>query len=185
MGWRKILEKEHRLMLEVADATDKECAHIEATGEARIELAGEIIGFFRYFCDGLHDPKEDGLLFARCHKRGMTNDDEPLEQMLGEHEWCSGELDALERRLDRLEPGDREGALAFASHLREYVSVLRCHVEVEESVFFDTAQHYLTEEDRRQLTEEFEAVHWDEVEEGVVTYWEDLAHHLIAAENQS
>ena len=107
MGWRKILEKEHRLMLEVADASDKECAHIETTGEARLELVGEIIGFFRYFCDGLHDPKEDGLLFARCHKRGMTNDDEPLEQMLGEHEWCSGELDALERRFEHLEPGDR------------------------------------------------------------------------------
>ncbi len=57
-------------------------------------------------------------------------------------------------------------------------------MEVEETVFFDTAQHYLTEEDRHQLTEEFEAVHWDEVEEGVLSYWEDLAHRLVAAENQ-
>ena len=44
---------------------------------------------------------------------------------------------------------------------------MRCHIEVEETVFFDTAQHYLTESDRRQLTEEFESVHYDEVEEGV------------------
>ncbi len=184
MGWRKILEGEHRLMLEVADAAEKECGHIEATGEPRAGLVGEILGFFRYFCDGLHDPKEDGLLYARCHRRGMTNDDEPLEQMISEHEWCAGELDGMETDLAKLQPGDSVAALAFATRLRDYIGVVRCHIEVEESVFFDTAQHYLTEEDRRQLTEEFEAVHWDETEEGVLAYWEDLAHRLVIAEDQ-
>ena len=61
---------------------------------------------------------------------------------------------------------------------------MRCHIGVEEDVFFDTAQHYLTDDDRRALTEEFEAVHWDEIEEGVASYWEDLAHRLWIAETQ-
>ncbi len=185
MGWRKILEAEHRLVLEVADAADAECRHIEATGTIRADLVGDMIGFFRYFNDGLHDPKEEGLLFARCHKRGMTEQDEPLEQMLGEHEWCRGKLDGLEQALERIDPNDRAAALDVAVRLREYVEVVRCHIEVEENVFFDTAQHYLTENDRRELTEEFEAVHWDEVEEGVASYWEDLAHRLWIAETQS
>ena len=184
MGWRKILEAEHRLMLEVAEAADKECDHIAATGVARAALVGDILGFFRFFCDGLHDPKEDGLLFARCHKRGMTDDDEPLEQMLGEHEWCAGRLDRLQVELQELPEDDSGAALAFAADLREYVEVVRCHIEVEESLFFDTAQHYLTEHDRQELTEEFEAVHYDEVEEGVQAYWEELAHRLAAAESQ-
>jgi hemerythrin-like domain-containing protein len=185
MGWRKILEAEHRLVLEVADAADAECRHIEATGTIRADLVGDMIGFFRYFNDGLHDPKEEDLLFARCHKRGMTEQDEPLEQMLGEHEWCRGKLDGLEQALGRIDPNDRAAALDVAVRLREYVEVVRCHIEVEENVFFDTAQHYLTENDRRELTEEFEAVHWDEVEEGVASYWEDLAHRLWIAEMQS
>jgi len=184
MGWRKILEAEHRLMLEVAAAADKECDHIAATGAVRADLVGDILGFFR-FSDGLHDPKEDGLLFARCHKRGMTDDDEPLEQMIGEHEWCAGRLDRLHVELKELPEGDRGAALALAADLREYVEVLRCHIEVEESLFFDTAQHYLTESDRRRLTEEFEAVHYDEVEEGVEQYWQALAHRLLAAESNS
>ena len=185
MGWRKILESEHRLMLEVADAADKECAHIEATGEVRVDLVGDILGFFRYFCDGLHDPKEDGLLFARCHKRGMTDDDEPLEQMLGEHEWCAASSTASSAELEHLEPATVRRRSPSPRTCASTSSVLRCHIEVEESVFFDTAQHYLTEEDRRQLTEEFESVHCDEVEEGVTSYWEDLAHRLVAAENQA
>ncbi len=145
MGWRKILEAEHRLMREVADAADNECDHIAATGVARADLVGDILGFFRFFCDGLHDPKENDLLFARCHKRGMTNDDEPLEQMLGEHEWCAARLDRLQVKLRALPEGDGGAARAFAADLREYVEVVRCHMEVEETVFFDTAQHYLTE----------------------------------------
>jgi len=185
MGWRKILEAEHRLMLEVADAADKECAHIEATGVVRADLVGDMLGFFRFFCDGLHDPKEDGLLFARCHKRGMTDDDEPLEQMIGEHEWCAGRLDRLQVEVQELPEGDTAAARGFAADLREYVEVIRCHIEVEESLFFDTAQHYLTLEDRRQLTEEFESVHYDELEEGVEQYWEALAHRLLAAERDS
>lgn len=182
MGWRKILEAEHRLVLEVADAAEAECRHIEETGAVRADLVGDMIGFFRFFNDGLHDPKEEGLLYARCHRRGMTDEDEPLEQMLGEHEWCRGKLDELERALERLDPDDRAAAVDLARHMREYVEVVRCHIEVEQEVFFDTAQHYLTEEDRRQLTEEFEAVHWDEIEEGVASYWEDLAHRLWTAE---
>jgi hemerythrin-like domain-containing protein len=185
MGWRRILEGEHRLVLEVADAADKECAHIEATGVVRADLAGDILGFFRYFNDGLHDPKEEDLLFARCHKRGMTDEDEPLEQMLGEHEWCRGKLDCLEQLLEVMDVDDRVAALDFATRMREYVEVVRCHIEVEEALFFDTAQHYLTLDDRRALTEEFEAAHWDEVETGVASYWEALAHRLTAAEDQT
>lgn len=185
MGWRKILEAEHRLVLEVADAADAESAHIEATGAIRADLVGDMIGFFRYFGDGLHHPKEEALLYSRCHRRGMTDEDEPLEQMIGEHEWCRGKLDGLEHTLERIEPSDRAAALDFAARLREYVEVVRCHIQVEEDVFFDTAQHYLTVNDRHELTEEFEAVHWDEIEEGVASYWEDLAHRLSIAETQS
>ena len=185
MGWRKILEAEHRLVLEVADAADAECRHIEATGIVRADLVGDMIGFFRYFADGLHDPKEEDLLYARCHRRGMTEQDEPLEQMLGEHEWCRGKLDDMERTLERIDPDDQVAALDFGARLSEYVEVVRCHIQVEEDVFFDTAQHYLTKNDRNELTEEFEAVHWDEIEEGVASYWEGLAHRLWAAETQS
>jgi hemerythrin-like domain-containing protein len=182
MSWRSILEAEHRLMLEVADAADAECAHIESTGVLRRDLAADILGFFRFFCDGLHDPKEDGLLFSRCHKRGMTEADEPLEQMLGEHEWCAGRLDALQRELGDVADDDRNAALTFAADLREYVDVVRCHIEVEETQFFDLAQHYLTEDDKARLTEEFESVTYDEAEEGVHEYWEQLARRLQLAE---
>jgi hemerythrin-like domain-containing protein len=184
MGWRKILEKEHRLVLEVADAADLECRRELAGGQCRPDLVADMLSFFRYFNDGLHDPKEEDLLFARCRKRGMTAADEPLEQMECEHEWCRGELDALQRDLAALDLDDEHAMLGMADRLHAFTAMVRQHIEVEETVFFDLAQHYLTDEDRRQLTEEFESVHWDETQAGVLAYWEDIGDRLLREEQQ-
>lgn len=184
MTWRKILEDEHRLVREVLTAAEKECDHIDTTGCCRIDLVGDMVEFFRYFSDGLHDPKEEGLLYARCHKRGMTDDDEPLEQMLGEHEWCRGKLDALEDTLLAIKAGNTGLNRELSAGLREYIDVNRCHIDVEETQFFDIVSHYLTRKDLDELTEEFDAVHFDEVEEGVQAFYEQLAHRVLAAETQ-
>jgi len=180
MGWRKMLETEHRLLIEVGEAANRESARIEATGEIRTELAEDILGFYRYFADGLHDPKEEALLYSRCYKRGMTDEDEPLGQMIGEHEWCRGQLDLVDRALRTYTPGDRDTALEFAQGLRDYVEVVGCHIDVEEDFFFEMAQRYLSEDDQRALDEEFVNASWDETEEGVVAYWVELAHRVAA-----
>ncbi len=185
MTWREILEREHRLLYEVLDAAEKECEHIDGTGCCHVDLVGDIIEFFRFFGDGLHDPKEEGLLYARCHKRGMTSEDEPLEQMLGEHEWCRGQLDLMQSTLDAVKAGQTARVPDLGVQLREYVEVNRCHMEVEETTFFDLASHYLTRKDLDELTCEFEAVHFDEVEEGVHAFYEQLAHRVLAAETEA
>ena len=184
MTWRTILENEHRLVFEVLEAAEKECDYIDATGRCRIDLVGDMLEFFRYFNDGLHDPKEEGLLFARCRKRGMTDEDEPLEQMLGEHQWCCGKLDSLQAMLKMIERGDTALTRGLSAGLREYIDVNRCHIEVEETLFFDMASHYLTKRDMDEVTEEFEAAHFEEVEEGVQAFYQDLAHRVLAAENE-
>lgn len=185
MTWRNILEREHRLLYEVLDAADKECDHIDATGCCHIDLTTDILEFFRYFGDGLHDPKEEGLLYARCHKRGMTDDDEPLEQMLGEHEWSRGQLDLMQRTVEAIKAGHRDLIPELSRQLRDYVDVTRMHMEVEETVFFDLVSHYLTQKDLDELTAEFEEVHSDEVEEGVQAFYEQLAHRVLAAETEA
>ena len=104
MTWRQIIEREHRLMYEVLAAADEECNYINETGCCHAALVGDMIEFFSYFGDGLHDPKEEGLLYARCHRRGMTDEDEPLEQLLGEHEWSKGLLNDMHRTVEAYQP---------------------------------------------------------------------------------
>ena len=130
MGWRRILEAEHRLMLEVADAADAECAHVEATGRVRGDLVDAILGFFRFFCDGLHDPKEDGLLFSRCHKRGMTDAGRAAGAADRRARVVRRAAGRPAARAVRPRPGQpRARRCVFAAELREYVDVLRCHIQ--------------------------------------------------------
>jgi hemerythrin-like domain-containing protein len=182
MGWRKILESEDRLVMEVLEAAESECAHIEATGIVRTDLVADMLGFFRYFCEGLHGSKLEQLLYARCRKRGMSDEDEPLEQMVCDHSWCQVSLGKLKTMFRDLPPNDGAAALALAGQLREHTRLVRWHIDVERAMFYDLVQHYLNENDRRELSEEFEAVHEDEVNEGVLPYWEELAHNLLAQE---
>lgn len=182
MGWREILEREHRLQYRVLDAAEKECDHIDATGCCHVELVSDMIEFFRYFGDGLHDPKEDGLLYARCQKRGMTTDDEPLEQMLAEHEWCRTQLDMLQDTLAAVKAGDTGLVRDLSTQLREFADVNRTHMEVEETTFFDLCGHYLTSKDLDELSDEFERIHEDEVDEGVRAFYEKLANDVLQRE---
>ncbi|MEZ5125589.1 MAG: hemerythrin domain-containing protein [Thermoleophilia bacterium] len=184
MNWRDVLEGEHSLLLEVLDAAERECDFIDSTGNVHMDLVGDMVEFFRYFGDGLHDPKEEGLLYARCHRRGMTNDDEPLEQLMAEHEWCRATLDELQETLPAIKDGTTSAIRDLSVKLREYVQVTRCHIEVEETLFFDTTAHYLTEQDLAELSEEFARAHEEEVEEGVHAYYQELAHRVLAAETE-
>jgi len=86
--------------------------------------------------------------------------------------------------LKKIEHGDAALTCGLSVGLREYIDVNRCHIEVEETLFFDMASHYLTKRDMDEVTEEFEAAHFDEVEEGVQAFYQDLAHRVLAAENE-
>jgi hemerythrin-like domain-containing protein len=184
MTWRRILEGEHRLLYEVLEAAEKECDCIEASGRCRIDLVTDMIEFFRYFGEGLHDLKEEGLLYSRLHKRGMTSEDEPLEQLLSEHEWSRSQLDVLQDTVNDIKNGDTGLIRQLSAQLREYIEVMRLHMDVEETEFFDLVSHYLTQKDLDELTDEFDAAHDDEVDEGVQAFYEQLAHRVLADERE-
>ena len=184
MTWRSILEEEHRLLREVLEAAERECDCIDASGRCHIELVTDMIEFFRYFGDGLHDPKEDGLLYSRLRRRGMTRDLGPLEQLLGEHEWSHGQLDVLQDTVEAVRKGDSGLVPQLSTELREYIEVMRRHVDVEETVFFDLVSRHLNQTDLVELSQEFNVVHDDEAEEGVQAFYERLAHRVLADERE-
>jgi hemerythrin-like domain-containing protein len=178
MGWRKILMAEHKVVLEVVDAAEKEAQRMEETGETRLDVVKGILEFFRYFNDGLHDPKEEDLLFARCHKRGMSNDEGQLGRLIEDHHQCRIHMNEMREACRGLNDGKCESAATFAGLMYDYAEFVRRHIEVEETEFYDVAQHYLTLDDRRELSEEYEAAHYDEIEEGVLEHFEALGHKL-------
>ena len=184
MTWRSILEEEQALLREVLQAAERECDCIDASGRCHIDLVTDMSEFFRYFGDGLHDPKEGGLLHSRLRRRGMTGDHGPLEQLLDEHKWSHSQLDELRDTVDAIGKGDTGLIHQLSAQLREYLEVMRRHVDVEETAFFDLVSRYLTQNDLERLSEEFNAVHDGEAEEGVQAFHEGLAHRVLADERE-
>jgi hemerythrin-like domain-containing protein len=180
MSWRKILEDEHRVVLEVVDAAEKEARRMEETGEARPDILHDIVEFFVYFNDGLHDPKEEDLLFCYCHKHGMDCEQEPLKTLVADHHQCREHMDALRAQLRAMRKGEGETPRDYAQRLYTYAEFVRTHIELEESQFFDVAEQYLSPECAEELTEEFDSAHYDEIEEGVLEHFESLGHRLAS-----
>jgi hemerythrin-like domain-containing protein len=182
MGWREMLEGEHRLVLEVTDVVARECAHALDVGSCRKDLMANVLSFFRYFVDGLHDSREEGLLWARCSKCGMKYDAQPLAKMKCDRDWCRRELDCVQRAVEGLDAADQAQTKAVARRLKTYVDEVRRQIEAEEHDFFDLAEQRLTKKDQRELTREFEWMHDVETEEGVLWFWEEQARQLLFRE---
>ena len=184
MTWRSILEEEHRLLGEVLEAAERECDSIDASGRCHVDLVTDMIEFFRFFGEGLHDPKEDGLLISRLRRRGMASEHGLLDRLQGEREWSHGQLNVLRDTVDAIGKGNKGLIHQLSAQLREYIAAMRRHVDVVETELFDAASSHLAQEDLDRLTEEFNAVHDGEAEEGVQAFYERLAHRVLADERE-
>ncbi len=173
-----ILKHEHKVILLVLSAAEREAKHIRATGEVRADTVGKMLDFFTSFADRCHHSKEEDLLFVRMQARGAPRESGPIALMLTEHDLGRTLLAALRRDLPRAGQGDAALAADIASYLSAYVELLRAHIAKEDNVLYPLADRILTEEDQAQLTDDFERVEAEEMGEGVHDKYHQLAHEL-------
>jgi hemerythrin-like domain-containing protein len=166
------------MLREVVAVTECEVRRIQTSGEADLDRLNDIVEFFIFFNDGLHDPKEEDLLFCYCHKHGMDCSDEPMATILAEHVACREHVSALRASLRSLREGTGETPSGFAERLHAYTTLVRDHMELEEGEFFDLAERHLTAEQSRELSDEFDSVRYEELNEGVAGYLESVGHTL-------
>jgi len=175
----EILKREHRTVLLVAEAARRD---LKGAGEAQQIAADELeqlLDFFRYFTNSCHDPKEEDLLFAALHRRGLPWDAYPLRELVREHQQMRVVLDSASDRLPLVRAGDAGAVLSLVHDLEVYLDLLERHIAAEEQALFPMAQELLTARDLEKLSDEFTAIACEELEEGVHAYYADLAHELL------
>ena len=64
------LKHEHRVILLVLDAAEREVASIEKTGKVQADKLQKMLDFFRNFADRCHHAKEEKLLPGLSHQAG-------------------------------------------------------------------------------------------------------------------
>jgi hemerythrin-like domain-containing protein len=177
----EILKREHQTVRLVVKAARRDLERAAETGEIPERELEQLLDFFRYFTNSCHDPKEEDLLFAALHHRGLSWEAYPLRELVREHQQMRVSLDSAFDWLPLVRAGDATGQLSLIHDLTVYLDLLERHIAAEEEAIFPLVQELLTPRDLEELGDAFAAIACEELEEGVHAYYADLAHELVGA----
>ncbi len=150
-----VLREEHQVILKVLDALERVLAKGSAVGTQNVETLAKYASFFRLFADACHHSKEEDLLFPELEARGIPREGGPIGVMLAEHEQGR----AFVRQMHDALPGARAGEAAALESLvsagRNFIDLLRQHIEKENNVLFMMADRVLDESSCAALCGEY------------------------------
>ncbi len=175
----EILMHEHRVILSVLDAAEREAGSIRRTGRVREVTVRELLDFLSNFADKCHHAKEENLLFRKMAERGMPAGSGPIAVMLREHEEGRSYIRDIGRLLPEAAKGDGDALDGIADALESYAKLLRDHIVKEDNVLYPMADHMLTPEDQAGLAESFEEIERKEMGGETHQRYLDLALELF------
>jgi len=167
----EVLREEHRVILRALGALEAAAARLAGGRPLPEGWWPEVIGLLRAFADKNHHAKEETSLFPAMVKAGVPSVGGPIEVMLEEHQRGR----ALVRAMEAGEPAAR------AAKAREYVTLLREHIDKENGVLFPLADAVLDEAAQRVLQHEFDAVAAEQGRDASIPHAEAAVERLAAA----
>jgi len=166
-----VLREEHRVILRALDLLEAAARRLGAGTPLPDGWWPEIIEWLRGFADRNHHAKEERSLFPAMVKAGVPLSGGPIGVMLEEHERGR----ALIRAMEAGEPAAR------AAKAREYVTLLREHIDKENGVLFPLADAVLDAAAQRALQREFDAVEAEQGRDASIPHAEATVERLAAA----
>jgi hemerythrin-like domain-containing protein len=146
-----ILRAEHRVILRSLDLLAAGAERAEGSGAPSEAWWQAMLAWLRGFADRNHHAKEERSLFPAMIKAGLPSEGGPIAVMLEEHVEGRGLIQEM----------STAGRRAAAAPL--YVSLLRQHIDKENSILFPLADTVLDAEAQHVVGREFEGV---ELEQG-------------------
>jgi hemerythrin-like domain-containing protein len=176
------LSEEHKLVLMVVEAMEREVVAIERDDRVHAERVAEMVDFTRDFTDGCHHAKEEKILFPLLEERDATSRG-TVAVLLSEHEGGRMAMRAIDDALPRVDT-DAAARKTVAKNLADYAYVLRLHINKEDALLFPRADEVLADDDQRWLATEFDRVE-GETGEAVHERYHSLAHDLAKFDPQA
>jgi hemerythrin-like domain-containing protein len=169
------LREEHKLVLMVVEAIEREVAAIERDDRVHADRVAAMVDFTRNLTDGCHHFKEEKILFPLLEKQDAASRG-TVSVLLSEHEGGRMAMAAITGALPDVETSATARKIV-AENLANYAYVLRLHINKEDTLLFPRADEVLADDDQRRLAAEFDRV---EQETGADVYarYDDLAHDL-------
>ena len=150
----KILMDEHKNILKIADAIEKECDEIDKGKKVDEEFFRKVIDFIRNYADKFHHAKEEDILFkefCKTTEKGCLHCN-PVEQMLYEHnigrDFVKGVEEGMNERNKR----------KIVENALSYVNLIREHIFKEDNILYPMADEALSMKTQKEMLSKFEKI---------------------------
>ncbi len=170
------LVAEHEIIERGLGVLEKVVSQIECGQSVPDDFPKWAPQFFRQFADQCHHAKEEDLLFPLLKERGISEEGGPIGCMLQEHEVGR----ECVRRMREASEADPFDDTTFVAAAKEFIPLLRQHIDKENNILFQMAKNVLGEADDADLTEKFSNVEQERDLDGMherydaeVARWED------------
>jgi len=173
-----LLSDEHRVIERVLAALEK---LTEKPATDFLAPWNKALDFIRHFADQCHHIKEEKVLFPAMEAHGIPNEGGPIGMMLMEHEEGRAYVRAMFDALGKIAAGDPSAQAALCDNAKQYLRLLREHIQKEDDILFRMADEVIPEDEQKQLLKSFETHEAEEMGAGVHGKYLKIAAELEVA----
>ena len=143
----KILSEEHKNIIKIIGALNKECDSLESGKPLDKEFFNKAVDFIKNYADKFHHAKEEDILFKEFNK--SQSHCNPTEQMLYEHDLGRNFVKGMEQASKE---NNKEKLMENA---RGYSQLLQEHIYKEDNILYPMADEALNEKTQKSMLEKF------------------------------
>ena len=150
----EILVEEHKNILKVVDALEKECNEIKSDGKIDEDFLRKVIDFIRNYADKFHHAKEEEILFkefCKTAKKGCLHCN-PVEQMLYEHDIGRNFVKGIEEGIK--EKNKRK----IVESSFGYVNLIREHIFKEDNILYPMSESAFDKRTKEEMLRKFNKI---------------------------
>jgi len=151
------LKDEHEGVKIMLSILEQVCRQLEAQGSLNKEHFEGILEFLKVFVDTCHHGKEEDLLFPALEAVGVPKEG-PITTALHQHETGRNHFRAMSKSFATFMTGDKSSSQDIMQNARDYIALLKDHIEMENNVLFVAADNRLSEQKQAELFEGFEKI---------------------------
>jgi len=173
-----LLSDEHRVIERVLAALAR---LTEKPATEFLQSWKKALDFIRHFADKCHHLKEEKILFVALEEHGIPNEGGPIGMMLMEHEEGRAYVRAMFDAVNKIEAGDPSAQAALCDNAKQYLRLLREHIQKEDEILFRMADEVLSADEQKKLLAAFAEHEAEEMGAGVHEHYLKIVAELEGA----
>jgi hemerythrin-like domain-containing protein len=157
------LKAEHEGILQMLEVLERICERMESREPFLTDHLDQIVEFLKIFVDTCHHGKEEDILFPALKKAGITEKEELINELLAEHRTGRTLVKDMGVALDSLKRGTEDATFAIVDKAREYITLLKQHIQKENTDLFPIAEKRLPQDEQNELSEQFDRLEKEKI----------------------